>query len=80
MPRAPYIPAGAWPVLMTTETAAAYMGERSVQAFRRRIGKLYPKPRIVNGRGPIWLKEDLDGVVLLLRGMDKGREDAESLL
>jgi len=40
------IPAGSWPRRMAAELAAAYCGERSVDAFLRRVGQEYPNPRI----------------------------------
>lgn len=49
---------------MTADIAAEYMGERSVEAFQRRVGKVYPKPRKIRGRGAVWLKQDLDRVVV----------------
>jgi hypothetical protein len=39
----------AWPRLMRAKTAAAYVDEVSVQAFRRKVGSVYPGP--VSGRG-----------------------------
>lgn len=56
-------PPGAWPILMRAEMAAAYLNEVSVEAFRRKVGKVYPKPRTISGRGQVWLKRDLDRVV-----------------
>jgi hypothetical protein len=67
MPRAPLNP-GQWPRLMRAETAAAYVDERSVEAFLRRTGKVYPAGRIVSGRGRVWAKEDLDQAIGQLRG------------
>ena len=40
-----------WPRLMRAETAARYVDERSVQAFRRSVGKLYPRPIKLSGKG-----------------------------
>jgi len=67
MPRAPLNP-GQWPRLMRAETAAAYVDERSVEAFLRRAGKVYPAGRKVSGRGRVWAKEDLDRAIGQLRG------------
>ena len=50
MTRRPSNP-GSWPRLMRAETAAAYVDERSVETFRRRIGSVYPHPVNVSGRG-----------------------------
>src|SRR5262245_45215994 len=54
---------GTWPRLMRAEQAAAYVGEKSIQAFRCSVGKLYPKPLKVAGKGDRWLKEHLDGTI-----------------
>lgn len=54
---------GAWPRLMRASTAAAYVDERSVGAFRRSVGKLWPKPLRLAGKGERWLKEDLDQAI-----------------
>jgi hypothetical protein len=45
---------------MRAKTAAAYCDERSVAAFRRGIGKLWPHPKRIAGKGERWLREDLD--------------------
>src|SRR5262245_20627586 len=52
-----------WPRLMRAEQAAAYVGEKSVRAFRRSVGKLYPEPVKVPGKGDRWLKEHLDSAI-----------------
>jgi hypothetical protein len=48
---------------MRAETAAAYVDERSVEAFRRAIPKLYPEPLRVPGKGDRWVRESLDAAV-----------------
>ena len=53
----------AWPRLMRAATAAAYVDERSVDAFRRAIGKLWPEPLHVPGKGERWLKDELDEAI-----------------
>jgi hypothetical protein len=66
-----------WPRLMTATTAAAYCDEASVDAFRRGIGKIWPRPRKmprprkIMGKGERWLREDLDQSidVLTMRGV-----------
>ena len=62
MPTHPLNP-GAWPRLMRISTAAAYVDERSVDAFRRSLGTLWPKPLKLAGKGQRWLKEDLDEAI-----------------
>ena len=51
---------------MTAATAAAYCDEASVDIFRRGIGKIWPKPRKIVGKGERWLREDLDQAIDLL--------------
>jgi hypothetical protein len=63
MTRLALIPPGVWPPRMTAELAAGYCGERTVEAFNRRVGKDYPKPIVKTGRRRIWLKEDLDRAI-----------------
>jgi hypothetical protein len=58
------IPPGCWPRRMTAEVAAGYCGEPSVDAFLSRIGSEYPQPRVHEGRRRLWLKDDLDRVLL----------------
>ena len=57
-----------WPRLMTAATAAAYCDEASVEAFRRGIGRLWPTPRRIAGKGERWLREDLDEAIDRLTG------------
>lgn len=54
---------GTWPRLMRASTAAAYVDERSVDAFRRAVGKIWPQPVKIDGKGERWLKEDLDDAI-----------------
>jgi hypothetical protein len=49
---------------MSAELAAAYCGERTVEAFIDRVGKEYPRPRVAEGRRQLWLKDDLDRAIL----------------
>lgn len=67
-----------WPRLMTARTAAAYCDERSPYSFRRAVGRLWPHPVKVPGKGARWLKEDLDLAIdqLTLRKV----QDAADLL
>lgn len=58
-----------WPALMSAATAAKYLGERSVKSFRRKVGKVYPRPVAhVEGRGDVWRKADLDQYLASLSG------------
>jgi hypothetical protein len=49
---------------MAADLAAGYVGERSVQAFLRRVGSEYPLPRVNQGRRRLWLRDDLDAAIL----------------
>ncbi len=71
MSRTPVIPVGCWPAMMRAEIAAGYVGERSVEAFLRKVGKVYPRPRNISGRGRVWMKADLDralGIITTAEG------------
>ena len=59
----PVRPIEGWPRLMTAATAAAYCDEASVEAFRRSIGKIWPLPKKIMGKGERWLREDLDQAI-----------------
>jgi hypothetical protein len=65
---------------MRAETAAAYVDERSVEAFRRRIGSVYPHPVNVSGRGEVWLKDQLDAAIANLKRETADAIDAAGLL
>ena len=71
---------GSWPRLMRAEHAAAYVGERSVDAFRRAVGSVYPHPVNVSGRGDVWLKDQLDAAIADLKGETADAPDAAGLL
>lgn len=47
---------------MDAEMAAIYVGEKSVDAFRRASGpgRLYSAPTQIKGKGKRWLKDALD--------------------
>ena len=67
-----HVPAnpGCWPRLMRAEVAAAYVGEKSVEAFRRAVGSLYPAPVKIPSKGDRWLKDALDKAIDHLSGSD----------
>ena len=52
---------------MRAKTAARYVDEPSVRAFRKRVGKVYPKATRIPGRGDVWRKTDLDNTIAALR-------------
>lgn len=58
-----------WPRQMRAETAAAYVDEVSVAAFRRAVPLLYPQPRVIPGKGERWLIEELDAALNRLHGV-----------
>jgi hypothetical protein len=70
----------AWPRLMRAETAARYVDEVSVEAFRRAIGTLYPEPLKVSGKGDRWLREGLDEAIDRLNGVETTIRDASDVL
>jgi len=71
-------PKDRWPRLMTASTAAAYCGERSPYSFRRAVGRLWPRPVRLPGKGERWLKDDLD---LVIDQLASGRlQDAADVL
>lgn len=45
---------------MNAAYAAGYCGEATVEAFLKRVGTEYPKPRVKDGRRVLWLRDDLD--------------------
>jgi hypothetical protein len=51
-----------------------------VEAFRRRIGLVYPQPVNVSGRGDVWLKDQLDAAIANLKGETADAIDAAGLL
>lgn len=57
------IPTGAWPRRMPADLAAGYVGEKTVEAFLKRVGKGYPAPRVAEGRRQLWLIDDLDRAI-----------------
>ncbi len=61
------IPTGCWPAVLRDEHAAAYAGEKTVDAFLSRVGTLWPKPFIDTGTGKgkfrAWRKIDLDRAI-----------------
>jgi hypothetical protein len=79
MARRPANP-GSWPRLMRAEHAAAYVGERSVDAFRRAIGTLYPAPVKIAGKGDRWLKDALDEAIDRLTGKMPSISNASDVL
>ncbi len=64
MARPIIIPPGSWPRRMSAGLAAAYCGEKNVDAFLGRVGTEYPQPRVNEARRQLWLKDDLDKAIL----------------
>ena len=48
---------------MPADLAAGYCGEKTIEAFLRRVGKDYPLPRVKEGRRQLWLIDDLDKAI-----------------
>lgn len=65
---------------MRANTAAAYVDERSVQAFLRSVGKIYPRPISISGKGHRWLRDDLDASIEELTGRTSLVKDASAVL
>jgi hypothetical protein len=65
---------------MRAETAAAYLDEVSVQAFRRKVGSVYPAPIGGRGRRQKWDREDLDAAISAMKGLPSSVLDAASVL
>jgi hypothetical protein len=49
---------------MPVDLAAGYVGESSVEAFLKRVGRDYPYPRVSEGRRRLWLRDDLDRAII----------------
>ena len=69
-----------WPRLMRAETAARYVDEKSVEAFRRAVGSVYPHPIKVSGKGDRWVKDSLDEVIDRLRNRPDAIRDIADVL
>lgn len=69
-----------WPRLMRSDTAAAYVDERSVGAFLRGVGKIWPRGIAIAGKGRRWLRDDLDRAIERLSMRAPAVEDAADLL
>lgn len=76
--RPPVIPLGSWPRRMPANLAAGYVGEESVEAFLKRVGTEYPRPRVNDGRRKLWLRDDLDKAIGAMTSHDV--EDAAEVL
>ncbi len=67
MARPATIPTGCWPASLRDELAAAYVGEKTVEAFLSRVGSVWPEPFIETGTGKgkfrAWRKIDLDKAI-----------------
>jgi hypothetical protein len=65
---------------MRAETAAAYLDEPSVEAFRRKVGSIYPTPVTGRRSRQKWDKLQLDQAVATLTGHMPSALDAASVL
>lgn len=65
---------------MSAKTAAAYCDERSIEAFKKRVGTVYPRSIHISGRGRVWIREQLDQAIRRLSGETADVEDAADLL
>jgi hypothetical protein len=71
---------GSWPRLMRAETASRYVDEKSVEAFRRGVGTIYPVPIRVPRKGDRWVKDDLDAAIEKLTSRSHHVRDASAVL
>jgi hypothetical protein len=69
-----------WPRLMRAQTASRYVDETSVQAFRRRVGTVWPLPVCGKGQRQKWDREDLDAAVGRMKGQPTQIFDAATVL
>jgi hypothetical protein len=65
---------------MRAETASRYVDEKSVEAFRRGVGTIYPTAIRVPGKGDRWLKDDLDAAIEKLTRRPNHVRDASAVL
>jgi hypothetical protein len=65
---------------MGVKKATKYTDEASVRAFRKRVGRVYPEPIRIPGRGEVWRKTDLDSAIAALRGSAATILDAADVL
>ena len=65
---------------MRAETAARYVDEVSVEAFRRAVGSVYPEPIRVSGKGDRWVRDSLDEVIDRLRSSPGAIRDIADVL
>jgi hypothetical protein len=76
--------AGAWPLEMRAETAAAYCDEPSVEAFLAKEKRgIYPSPIRCKGSLPKWHRLKLDSAIARRHGLQPERpeiEDATALI
>ncbi len=70
----------AWPEQMRADTAARFCDEPSVDAFRRSVGILYPRPYRVPGKGDRWSRGEIEAALRRLRGEQATVEDAADVL
>ena len=69
-----------WPRLMRADTASRYVDETSVQAFRRRVGTVWPLPMYGKGQRQKWDREDLDEAIDRLGARVERLKDASDVL
>ena len=65
---------------MNSATAAAYVDEKSVEAFLRKAGSVYPAASCGKGRGAKWDKDQIDQVMVMRQGQPEIVSDAANVL
>ena len=79
----PFYPPGCWPLQMTAKVAAAFCGEVSVEAFRRKVDRgEYPQPLHMRGSLQVWHRERLTATINERHGIEAPheQEDIASLI
>ena len=80
MSRPVAIPHGSWPLEMMAETAAAYCGEPSVDAFLAKVARgYYPQAAKSKGMLPKWHRFKLDAAIARRHGLQVGTSLAEDV-
>jgi hypothetical protein len=78
MPTVPKIPHGCWPLEMTSDYAAGFVGEQSVEAFNKKVARgVYPQPREVKGEPRKWHRIVLELALARRHGLQVAVSDPE---
>ena len=67
-------PQGPWPQQMQADMAAVFCDEPSVEAFRRKVGSIYPQGNKTTGTLK-WHKDVLERALAKIHGLDFNRSN-----